>query len=81
LRAAGAGNESKVRLQKSDQVVAILGDTKIAGERELEPTGQGCAGDGGDDRFSARDNFTTRRVARGRKLMSARLVILNSSRA
>src|SRR6266481_9685675 len=51
LRAAGAGKKSKVRLRQSDQVVAILGDTKIAGERELESTGQGCAGDGGDDRF------------------------------
>src|SRR5258706_4165240 len=51
LRAAGPGNESKVRLQKSDQVVAILSDTKIAGERELESTGQGCAGNGGDYRF------------------------------
>ena len=44
LRAASAGNESKVRLQESDQVVTILSDTKIARERELESTGQGCAG-------------------------------------
>src|SRR3984893_12303696 len=51
LRAAGAGNESKVRLQESYQVVAILSDTKIAGERELESTGQGCARNGGDYRF------------------------------
>ena len=51
LRAAGAGKESKVRLRQSDQVVAILGDTKIAGERELECTAQGCAGDGRDDRL------------------------------
>src|SRR5258705_6889975 len=51
LRAASAGNESKVRLQKSDQVVSILSDTEIAGERELESTGQGCAGNGGDYRF------------------------------
>src|SRR6202040_1919304 len=51
LRAASAGNESKVRLQESDQVVSILGDAKIAGERELESTGQGCAGNGGDYRF------------------------------
>jgi hypothetical protein len=29
-----------VRLQESDQVVTILGDTKIAGERELECAGQ-----------------------------------------
>src|SRR3984893_7120219 len=43
LRAAGAGNESKVRLEESDQVVAILSDTKIAGEREFECTGEGCA--------------------------------------
>src|SRR5713226_6237850 len=39
LRAAGSGKESKVRLRQSDQVVAILSDTKIAGERELESTG------------------------------------------
>src|SRR5260370_13406868 len=51
LRAAGAGNESKVRLQESDQVVTILSDTKIAGERELESTSQSCAGNGGDYRF------------------------------
>src|SRR6267142_1274396 len=51
LRAASAGNESKVRLQESDQVVSILSDTKIAGERKLESTGQGCAGNGGDYRF------------------------------
>src|SRR5262249_3266197 len=51
LRAAGAGKESKVRLRQSDQVVAILGDTKIAGERELESAGQACAGNGSDYRF------------------------------
>src|ERR1700730_10351634 len=51
LRAASAGTESKVRLQESDQVVSILCDTKIAGERKLESTGQGCAGNGGDYRF------------------------------
>src|SRR5262249_13420520 len=51
LRAAGAGKESKVRLWQSDQVVTILSDTKIAGERELESTSQGCAGNGGDYRF------------------------------
>src|SRR2546425_684767 len=51
LRAAGAGEQAEVRLRQSDQVVAILGNTKIAGERELECTGQGCAGDGRDDRF------------------------------
>src|SRR2546427_6530725 len=48
LRAASAGKESKVRLRQSDQVVTILSDTKIAGERELESTGQGCPGNGGD---------------------------------
>src|SRR6267143_147952 len=32
LRAASAGNESKVRLHESDQVVSILSDIKIAGE-------------------------------------------------
>jgi len=48
LRAAGAGKESKVRLRPSDQVVTILSDTKIAGERELESTGHACAGNGGD---------------------------------
>src|ERR1700746_1213931 len=51
LRASSAGSESKVRLQESDQVVTLLSDTKIAGERELESTGQGCAGNGGDYRF------------------------------
>src|SRR5216683_109333 len=48
LRAPGPGNESKVRLRQSDQVVTILSDTQIAGERELESTGQACAGNGGD---------------------------------
>src|SRR5258708_14021843 len=47
----GAGKETKLCLRQSDQVVAILSDTKIAGERELESTGQGCAGNGGDYRF------------------------------
>src|SRR5260370_25394105 len=51
LRAAGAGNESKVRLQESDQVVTILSDTKIAGDRELESTSQICAGNRADSRF------------------------------
>jgi hypothetical protein len=51
LRAASAGKESKVRLRQSDQIVTILSDTKIAGERELESTGQACAGNGGDYRF------------------------------
>src|ERR1700730_7060239 len=51
LRPAGTGNEPKVRLRESDQVVTILSDTKIAEERQLECTGQGCAGDGDDDRF------------------------------
>src|SRR5713226_1308763 len=46
LRAAGTGKETKVCLRQPDQVVAILGNTKIARERELEGTGQGCAGDG-----------------------------------
>src|SRR5229473_3855679 len=48
LRAAGAGKKSKVRLRQSDQVVTILSDTQIAGERELESTGQARAGNGGD---------------------------------
>src|ERR1700730_2071271 len=46
LRAAGAGKKSKVRLRQSDQVVTILSDTQIAGERELESTGQARAGYG-----------------------------------
>ena len=45
------GTKSKVRLRKSDQVVAILGDTKVAGERKLKSTGEGCAGNGGDNRL------------------------------
>src|SRR5216683_5021059 len=49
--AAGAGKETKLRLRQSDQVVAILSDTEIAGERELECAGQGRAGNGGDDRL------------------------------
>jgi len=36
LRAAGARDKSQVGLRQSDQVVAILGDTEIAGKRELE---------------------------------------------
>src|SRR5438132_11433718 len=51
LRAAGAGKESKIHLRQPDQVVTILRDTKIAGEREFEGTSQGCAGDGGDHRL------------------------------
>src|SRR6266853_1786151 len=51
LRAAGTGKETKVCLRQPDQVVAILSDTKIAGERELESTGQGRTGNGGDYRF------------------------------
>ena len=36
LRAAGTGKETKLCLRQPDQVVAILGNTKIARERELE---------------------------------------------
>jgi hypothetical protein len=36
LRAAGTGKETKVCLRQPDQVVAILRNTKIARERELE---------------------------------------------
>jgi hypothetical protein len=39
LRAAGTGKETKVCLRQPDQVAAILGNTKIARERELEGTG------------------------------------------
>ena len=45
------GSETKFGLGKADQVVPILSDTKIAGERELECTGQGRARNGGDDRL------------------------------
>lgn len=48
LRAAGARRQSKVCLRQSNQVIPILGDAKIAGERELESTGQACPGSGGD---------------------------------
>src|SRR6267142_1740892 len=48
LSAAGAGKETKLRLRQSDQVFAILSDTKIASQRELESAGQGCAGNSGD---------------------------------
>ena len=51
LRSAGAGHETKLCLRKPDQIVPILSDTKIAGERELERTGEGGAGNGGDDRL------------------------------
>ena len=51
LRAAGAGKESNHRFRRSDLVVAILGDAKVAGEREFESAGQAGAGNGGDDRF------------------------------
>src|SRR5882672_3734070 len=51
LRAAGPGDESQVGLRQSDQVVAILGDAQIAGERELECASQTCSGNGGDYRF------------------------------
>src|SRR5258708_15268147 len=50
LSAARAGKETKLCLRQSDQVFAILSDTKIAGERELECTSQSCAGNGGDHR-------------------------------
>src|SRR6202035_1956150 len=39
LRAASTGKETKVCLRQPDHVVAILGNTKIARERELEGTG------------------------------------------
>jgi hypothetical protein len=48
LRAASTGKKCKVRLRQSDQVVTILSDTKIAGERELEGTGQGSPRNGGN---------------------------------
>src|SRR5258708_31586144 len=51
LSAAGAGKETKLRLRQSDQVVAILSDAEIAGESKLECAGQGCAGNGCDDRL------------------------------
>ncbi len=51
MRAAGAGKQAKLCLRQSNQVVALLGDAQIAGERELECAGEGRAGDGRDDRF------------------------------
>src|SRR5260370_2876356 len=51
LRAAGAGKQSEVHLRQSQQVVRVLSDTKIASQRELESTGQGRAGYGGDHRL------------------------------
>src|SRR5438128_9951978 len=51
LRAAGAGKETKLCLRQSDQVFAVLSDTKLASERELESAGQSRAGDGGDHWF------------------------------
>src|SRR5258707_11121191 len=51
LRAPGAGDQSKVGLGKADLVVAVLGDAKIAGERQFECTGQARARNGGDDWF------------------------------
>lgn len=52
LRAAGAGDQSEVHLRQSQQVVAVLSNAKIAGQRELESTGQGRAGYGGDGMLS-----------------------------
>lgn len=49
LRAAGARKEAKLSLRQSDQVVAILSNTQIAGECELESTRQGGSGNRGDD--------------------------------
>src|SRR3984893_7900785 len=51
LRAAGAGKQSEVYLRQSQQEVPVLSDTKIASQRELESTGQGRAGYGGDHRL------------------------------
>src|SRR5713226_5243223 len=48
LSAAGAGKETKLCLRQSDQVFAILSDTKIASQRELESAGQGRPGNSGD---------------------------------
>src|ERR1700758_5300078 len=48
LRAAGTGKQSEVHLRQSQQVVAVLSDTKIASQRELERTSQGRAGYGSD---------------------------------
>src|SRR5260370_33159693 len=48
LSAAGAGKETKLCLRQSDQVFAILSDTKIAGQRKLDSAGQGRPGNGDD---------------------------------
>src|SRR6267142_2393502 len=48
LSAARAGKETKLCLRQSDQVFAILSDTKIASQGELESAGQGRAGKSGD---------------------------------
>jgi hypothetical protein len=48
LRATGAGQQSEVHLRQSQQVVAVFSNAKIASQCELESTGQGRAGYGGD---------------------------------
>jgi hypothetical protein len=51
LCAAGAGKEAKLSRWQSDEIVAILSDGKVAGEREFECAGRGRAGYGGDHWF------------------------------
>src|SRR5205807_2119452 len=77
LGAAGAGKESKVRLRQSDQVVTVLSDTKIAGERELQSTGERCTGNGGDDRLwhalAQRHGFVEESPVHGEFVITLRL--------
>src|SRR5260370_40870350 len=47
LRAAGAGSESKVRLQESDQPVPYISETKITGARDIKSISQSIAGNRG----------------------------------
>src|SRR5260370_21650674 len=47
LSAAGAGKETKLCLPQSDQVFAVLSDTKIASQGELESAAQARARNSG----------------------------------
>src|SRR5579862_3580226 len=51
LSAAGTWQQADLGFGKTDQVVAVLGDSEIAGEGELEGPGKGGPGDRGDDRL------------------------------
>ena len=49
LCAAGARQQAEFGFRKTDQVIAVLGDSEVAGEGELEGPGEGGPGDRGDE--------------------------------